>query len=789
MAALCIGYLPPVMVGHPGAGRYPCRFACDGSSNASEPFRRRATCIWCCGDAAVITDFYSTADGLRTMRRDFRVFPRTVRQIAKERVAGIPLVAYSLRLGRGGVCCGTLDGQQCEFSRRTPGNPVSNTGLRCVWCRPDLAQALRRSATRQKLRAAFNGLQRRYQILLRERLPPDERRKWVAYPPPNPEGLGPGSLYTDSSFGASPPPLQMSQLAAPSSSPPNLLPLRDDAPAAPLPPTPGRQPIASFSVSRSILRGSQSTADPSPRPVHPHSASSTSLEPSDAFLGLSTSDTLSPTMPAPVGRRARPKMEASESLSDGNAQPAIRYASASSGAPASETAASTSSPSGSASGAPDRRAGKMKLEKKEETQTPQNRPGGPRATQQKSPTPDSLQTEEDARAGSRCESSGRENDANNDEGSNAGDDADCEEDLYRDWQGEDAVGVCEAEVGVREDEVGVCEDEVGVCEDEVGVREDGGQKRESRAYEAGNRGRGAAAARAPPAVTPVWRWASSKAPARAELCELLAGSQSTDSDATEEAETQRIERTRPSGDPALKSVTTMESGQSMRPEDAETQRRPHAGTKSGDSKDDQEKGEEDEGDEEDESDDEDGEEVTQEEDKKLDAGDDEDGDWNEVEREEEEDEEEEEEEEEGDDEQAEDGECGFPGHPADASSSPLPTQFDYEEWLRSRRNAPVPATTKWSPGRTTQKERARKQRATQADAPSPRLLDAAIPPGQVMWPPSVPTALASRDAATSSSHAPVPQKRPAATALYEPSAPSGSPVSDETRRSKRLRSE
>ena len=790
MAAFCIGYLPPVLVGVPGARRYPCRFAFDGSSNPAEPFRGGATCIWCCGDAAAITDFYSTADGLRAMRRDFRVFPHTVRQIAKERVAGIPLVAYSLRLGRGGVCCGTIDGQQCEFSRRTPGNPVSNTGLRCIWCRPDLARSLRRNSTRQKLRKAYNGLQRQYQILLRERLPPEERRKWVAYPAPNPEGLGPDSQYTDFSFGAIPPPLQPSPIAPSPTSPPNLVGLRDNAPAAPIAPTPGRQSVASSSASRSILRGSQSTADPSPRPVHPHSASRTSLEPSDAFLGLSTSESLSPTLPVPVSLRARPKMEASESVSDGNAQPAIRYGAGPNNSSASETAASTSSSSGSASAVLDRGAERMKLEKKEEPQSPQNRPAGPRATQQKSRTPDSPRTGAHARAKSRCESPQSENDANNDEGSNAGDDADCNggssDDADRDWQGEDAVGVCEAEVGVREDEVGVCEDEVGIREDEVGVREDGGEKRTSRAYEAGNRGRGAAAARAPPAVTPVWRWASSKSPARAEVCELLAGSPATDSDATEEAETQRIERTGPSGDPALRNVTATESGQRVRLEDAQRQRRPRAGTNSGDSKDDREKDEEDEEGEEDDVDeqnDDEGEAVPQEQDKELDAEDDEYRDRNELEREEEE------EEEEAAEGQAEDGEFGFPGTPPDASSSPLPTQFDYEEWLRSRWSLPIPAKTKCSHGRTTQKEQARKQRRTEADASSSTLLAATPPPGQSMWPPSAPTPLAPRDAATSSSHAPVLQKRPAAKALYDASAPSGGPVSNETRKSKRRRSQ
>ena len=415
--------------------------------------------------------------------------------------------------------------------------------------------------------------------------------------------------------------------------------------------------------------------------------------------------------------------------------------------------------------------------KKEETQSPQNPPGEPRATQQESPEkPGSPRSGRGAKDKSSNEASGREDDADRgNDNRNANDDGDSEDDFDRDWQGAPGVGVREDEVGVREDELGVREDEGGVREDEVGLREaeeqmceGGGDDGTPRVYGDGNRGGRTAPGQAPPASTQVWRRAPPRSPSRSQVRGLLAESQSTQSETTEDAEAQRIARTDLSGGPAPESVTATERAQSLRPEHAQTERPEGLRTNGSGSQNAPEKGDE-------------AKEVARDQEEELDEEDveDEHEDKHADAVEEEEDEEE--------DRQSSGEESGFPEPPQYLSSTPLPTQFDYEEWLRMRWNVHTPAEAKSAFGGTTQKERIRRRGATETTASSSRLLPIALSQGQLTRPPPASAALASRDAAASNSHVPVPQKRPTTAAAYDAAAPSEDPVPGETRRPKRLR--
>ena len=133
------------------------------------------------------------------MRRAYWEFPAHIRVIAADRVAVAPLVSSSVKSWRrGGVCLGTTEGHPCLFSRRHPGEPVKNTGLRCIWCRPNLEQALRVNASRQKLRGAFAKLTATYQSVLLDRLPAYERPNWrVAESAAESSAAGRGALSDD----------------------------------------------------------------------------------------------------------------------------------------------------------------------------------------------------------------------------------------------------------------------------------------------------------------------------------------------------------------------------------------------------------------------------------------------------------------------------------------------------------------------------------------------------------------------------------------------------------------
>ena len=108
----------------------------------------------------------------------------------------IPIIRSDINLEYSGVCYGTIYEEPCQFSRRSFGEPVSNTGMRCVWCRPNLTEALGRPSARQKLRKAFDALPREFQLILQERLPGDEQSKWTVKAPEIQHTIG---LTSDSS--------------------------------------------------------------------------------------------------------------------------------------------------------------------------------------------------------------------------------------------------------------------------------------------------------------------------------------------------------------------------------------------------------------------------------------------------------------------------------------------------------------------------------------------------------------------------------------------------------------
>ena len=181
----CIGYSLPMRVHQESTqlipARNPCYFSDDGKSKPAEALRNLDTCIWCCGDNQKITEYYSSAPGLRYMRKAYSLFSPRVRILAAGRVAAIPFVGPHILENRPeGICIGTENGTMCEFSRTKDGDPVDKTGMRCLWCRPNLELIMRHRRNRFELRKTFNLLRRQFQLKLLSRLPMNQRHLWQA---------------------------------------------------------------------------------------------------------------------------------------------------------------------------------------------------------------------------------------------------------------------------------------------------------------------------------------------------------------------------------------------------------------------------------------------------------------------------------------------------------------------------------------------------------------------------------------------------------------------------------
>ena len=173
----CVGSLPKIPH-ETGAPRSACIFAPLAWGQPAEALPNLDTCFWCADDAQFISNYYNTSSGMRAVRDAYAELGPTGQALAEHRLETLPFLRAHIAAGSQGICCGTEDGESCRFSRQRPGEPVSNTGMRCLWCRPNLSEALRNKSSRYELRKSFGKLQRQYQLMLHQRLPINELDLW-----------------------------------------------------------------------------------------------------------------------------------------------------------------------------------------------------------------------------------------------------------------------------------------------------------------------------------------------------------------------------------------------------------------------------------------------------------------------------------------------------------------------------------------------------------------------------------------------------------------------------------
>ena len=178
-ARQCVGNLPNTPH-ETGAPRSTCIFSPLAWGQPAEALPNLDTCFWCADDAQFITTYYNTSLGMRAVRDAYAELGPQCQALAEHRLETLPFLRAHIAAGSQGICCGTEDGEPCQFSRQKPGEPVSNTGMRCLWCRPNLLEALRNKSSRYELRKSFGKLQRQYQLMLHPRLPINELDLWRA---------------------------------------------------------------------------------------------------------------------------------------------------------------------------------------------------------------------------------------------------------------------------------------------------------------------------------------------------------------------------------------------------------------------------------------------------------------------------------------------------------------------------------------------------------------------------------------------------------------------------------